>query len=127
MSLCPSEQAFFCLSYFWQNAAEPFAHKLLPHCVLPSGGHHPLFSQRAGLLIYSFLSPYNNEGNDNKRNTHKEVPARVKARNMETTLSEPISEDSYKVVEGYVSIAAVNLPYGTAEPQYISTDWGAMK
>lgn len=49
----------------------------------------------------------------------KKYRARVKARNMETSLNEPISEDGYKVVEGYISIAVVNLPYGTAEPQYI--------
>lgn len=49
----------------------------------------------------------------------KKYRARVKARHLQTTANEPISADGYKVVEGYVSIAAVNLPYGSNEPQYI--------
>lgn len=49
----------------------------------------------------------------------KKYRARVKARHLQTTANEPISADGNKIVEGYVSIAAVNLPYGSSEPQYI--------
>lgn len=49
----------------------------------------------------------------------KKYRAKVKARLLQTTARDSFTEDGYKVVEGYVSIAAVNLPYGSNEPQYI--------
>ncbi len=49
----------------------------------------------------------------------KKYRAKVRTRNVATTANEPSCTDGYKVVEGYVSIAAVNLPYGSNEPQYI--------
>ena len=48
----------------------------------------------------------------------KKYRARVKDRNANTTANVPISEDGYKVVEGYVSISAVILPYETNDPIY---------
>lgn len=49
----------------------------------------------------------------------KKYRARVKARDIFTTSPEPISEDGYKIVEGYVSIAAIVLPDGGKTPEYV--------
>lgn len=49
----------------------------------------------------------------------KKYRARVRDRNTFTTLTEPVSADGYKVVEGYISIAAVVLPDGQNTPQYV--------
>lgn len=49
----------------------------------------------------------------------KKYRARVIPRNRATKVSDTLTEDGYKIVEGYVSIAAVNLPYGSNVPQYI--------
>lgn len=39
----------------------------------------------------------------------KKYRAKVKERNIQTTSPMPVSEDGYKIVEGYVSIASVIL------------------
>lgn len=49
----------------------------------------------------------------------KKYRARVKARYTQTTSPEPISTDGYKIVEGYVSISQIILPYGATKPQYV--------
>lgn len=49
----------------------------------------------------------------------KKYRARVKAKDTFTTAPVLISADGFKEVEGYVSIAAVILPYGENTPQYV--------
>ncbi len=49
----------------------------------------------------------------------KKYRARVKALDTLTTAPVPVSTDGYKEVEGYVSIAAVIIPYGESTPQYV--------
>ncbi|MDE7082489.1 MAG: hypothetical protein K2O89_02140 [Clostridia bacterium] len=49
----------------------------------------------------------------------KKYRAKVKARDTFTTEPVAVSEDEYKVVEGYVSIAAVVLPYEENTPKYV--------
>lgn len=49
----------------------------------------------------------------------KKYRARVKARDTFTTAPVAVSADGYKEVEGYVSIAAVVLPYDTNTPEYV--------
>lgn len=49
----------------------------------------------------------------------KKYRARVKASDTFTTAPVEVSADGYKVVEGYVSIAAVVIPYEGNTPQYV--------
>ena len=49
----------------------------------------------------------------------KKYRARVKSRDTFTTVPVAVNEDGYKEVEGYVSIAAVVLPYDTNTPEYV--------
>ena len=49
----------------------------------------------------------------------KKYRARVKSRDTFTTVPVAVNEDGYKEVEGYVSIAAVVMPYDTNIPKYV--------
>lgn len=45
--------------------------------------------------------------------------ARVKAQNDATTSPKPVSADGYSIVEGYVSISAVIMPYDEKTPRFV--------